>query len=151
VGTRGFMAPEQESGDPDLDTPADVYALGRVLQEVVRATAMPAPPELDALVREALAFEPRLRPTARELAERVPRSLDGDRDHERRRALAADALAEAHRALAADDRALAMSSAGRALALDPESAEAAGIVTSLMVEAPRELPGDLEAALAEDD
>ena len=45
--------------------------------------------------------------------------LDGDRDLERRRALANEQLAPQD-ALAADDRATAMRRAGRALALDPE-------------------------------
>jgi hypothetical protein len=44
-----------------------------------------------------------------------------------------------------------MSAAGRALALDPVSAEAASLVSQLMLEPPRELPAPLRQRLAERD
>ena len=100
-------------------------------------------PELEAACLAALAAHPADRPTARELAEKLQRYLDGDRDLGRRRALAAEELERANAALVTDDRATAMASAGRALALDPESRSAARIVTSLLLEPPRELPAEL--------
>jgi len=53
-------------------------------------------------------------------------------------------------ALAAGDRAKAMQSAGRALALDPES-DAAALVTQLMLEPPAKLPAEVEARMHERD
>ena len=78
--------------------------------------------------------------------------LDGDRDLERRRVIAEEQLASARAVLAggdADRRATAMRRAGRALALDPQSEEAAALVSSLLLEPPRQLPSDLEAGLEE--
>src|SRR5690606_32526443 len=98
-----------------------------------RAPRREVPPELDELCQAALAEEPSARPNAHELAEAVQAYLDGDRDLERRRHLAAQQLASARDALggtageargsarALPDRATAMRRAGRALALDPES------------------------------
>ena len=110
----------------------------------------PIPPELDALCFAALAEAPAARPTARGLADQVQAYLDGDRDAELRRRLAAEQLALARAALAegsATARATAIPRAGRALALDPGSAEAAALVTSLIVEPPRELPPELVVEL----
>jgi serine/threonine-protein kinase len=175
MGTPGYMAPEQALGYGM--TPAlDVYALGCVLFEILTceplhprgtggaASAIAHPtqspsarrpdlaiaPELDAACVAALAEDPVARPTARELARRIQDYLDGDRDHERRRELAAAQVARARAALASGDparRADAVHAAGRALALDPESAEAADLVTSLILEPPRELPPALVASL----
>jgi hypothetical protein len=61
-------------------------------------------------------------------------------------------VARAREALASGDAARrgdAVAAAGRALALDPESVEAAELVTSLIVEAPRVLPPALVASLAD--
>jgi serine/threonine-protein kinase len=180
VGTAGYMAPEQARGDVDVAAPADVYALGAILFEILAGESLHprgqagllstvsgidgAPsrrrpdrsvaPELDAVCEAALADSPTARPTAHELAERVQRYLDGDRDLERRRALAAQQLATARAALVrghAGERGDVVRAAGRALALDPESREAAELVTRLILEPPREQPAALRAQLAASD
>jgi eukaryotic-like serine/threonine-protein kinase len=179
LGTPGYMAPEQALGY-EMTPAIDVYALGCVLFEILtceplhprgtggaasaiahpteapslRRPDLAIPPELDAACVAALAEEPGVRPSARELARRVQDYLDGDRDLERRRELAAAQLARARDALASGDparRADAVHAAGRALALDPESSEAADLVTSLIVEPPRVLPPALVASLDEAD
>jgi serine/threonine-protein kinase len=173
LGTPGYMSPEQVRGE-EAGTKADVYALGAILFEILtgeslhprgeaalgstlskpreaparRASERAIPPELDGVCFDALAEEPDERPTARELANRVQAYIDGDRDVERRRALAAEQIAAARDALASsarDARATAMRSAGRALALDPESTEAASLVSTLLLEPPasRNMPPDL--------
>jgi len=172
LGTPGYMAPEQIKGHPAMPA-ADVYALGVILFEIlVREPLHPrgapalahtlsqpqvAPsarsgeraiaPELDDACRDALAEDPEARPTARQLAERVQTYLDGDRDVERRRELAAEQLERARAALACDDRAAAIHAAGRALALDPQSSAAAALVTKLIVEPPTTMPAELAARL----
>ena len=179
LGTPGYMSPEQIRGS-EVGPAADVYSLGAMLFEILageplhprgdaalattlshpqiapaqRAVDRTIPPELDAACFDALAEEPARRPTARELADRVQAYLDGDRDIERRREIAAEQLSSARDALehgGPDARATAMRRAGRALALDPKSVEAAELVTSLMLEPPKELPPDLVASLAEAD
>ncbi|HET9627501.1 MAG TPA: serine/threonine-protein kinase, partial [Kofleriaceae bacterium] len=128
MGTPGYMAPEQALGY-QMSSAVDVYALGCVLFEILtgeplhprgaagaaNAIAQPtvAPstrrpertiaPELDAACVAALAEDPAARPSARQLAERIQDYLDGDRDLERRRVLAAAQVAEARAALASGD------------------------------------------------
>ncbi|HUS32709.1 MAG TPA: serine/threonine-protein kinase [Kofleriaceae bacterium] len=177
LGTPGYMAPEQVRG-AEAGTKADVYALGAILFEILAgeplhprgeaalastltspqeaptrrvAERRQIPPELDGVCFDALAEEPAARPSARELADRMQAYLDGDRDVERRRTMAAQQLASAREALDTNDRATAIRRAGRALALDPESADAATLVTSLLLEPPDEMPKDLVEQLAADD
>ena len=178
LGTPGYMAPEQIDSNSGVSPAADVYALGSTLFEILTgeplhprghpalATTLAsdgeAPskrrpertiaPELDAACTQALSLLPAMRPTARELGERVQRYLDGDRDIERRRTLAAEQLELARAALAAggpEHRSDAIIATGRALGFDPGSAEAADLLTSLIVTPPSELPADLVRSLAE--
>ena len=169
LGTPGFMAPEQMRGD-EVGPSADVYALGALLFEILageplhppgkpaisstltKPTQSPAQrrpdrgiaPELDALCVAALAEDKDKRPSARVLADRVQRYLDGDRDLERRKILAREQLEIAH---TASNREEAGQAASRALALDPESTEAAKLVSQLILEPPKEIPPELAAAL----
>jgi hypothetical protein len=105
-------------------------------------------PELEAIAFKATARAPDDRfPTARELSDAVERYLDGDRDTERRRALAGDHAREAaeiaaRRDLTIEDRRRAMHDVSRALALDPENADALGTLVRLLTELPAEMPKD---------
>jgi serine/threonine-protein kinase len=181
LGTPGYMSPEQVRGE-EAGTKADVYALGAILFEILageplhprgeaalgstltspqvaparRASDKTIPPELDLVCFDALAEQPAERPSARELADRVQAYLDGDRDLERRHALAAEQLESARDALASgepDARSTAMRRAGRALALDPKSTDAAALVSTLLLEAPSpdRMPAELESYLASEE
>ncbi|NVB84336.1 MAG: serine/threonine protein kinase [Kofleriaceae bacterium] len=174
LGTPGYMAPEQLQRVGDTGRPADIYALGSILFEILageplhprgptaiastvgnEAVTSPAkrrsdravPPELDSVCTSMLAIDPSSRPTARKVAERVQAYLDGDRDVARRKTMAVDLVWTARASVNEGRRADAMRLAGRALALDPESAGAAEIVTTLMLEPPAEPPPELRDAL----
>lgn len=67
AGTRDYVAPEQLRGEP-VGPASDVYALGQVLRYLAGS---PAPPPLDRIIRVCTADEPRLRPSADEVAERL--------------------------------------------------------------------------------
>jgi serine/threonine-protein kinase len=178
LGTPGYMSPEQLQQAAEAGRPADIYALGAILFEILAgeplhprgptalqstvtnaAITAPArrrpdrsvPPELDFLCSSMVAMDPASRPTARKAAERVQAYLDGDRDVARRRQLAIDLVWNARNDLNEGRRGEAMSSAGRALALDPELPEAAEIVTTLMLEPPNEPPAELAQALDQHD
>ena len=178
LGTPGYMAPEQLQKVADAGRPADIYALGAVLFEILageplhprgptalqstiggEAITSPAqrraeravPPELDAICMAMLQMDPTSRPNARRVAERVQAYLDGDRDVARRREIATDLVWGARAALDDGRRADAMRAAGRALALDPESRDAGQLITRLMLEPPLEPPPELANALRETD
>jgi len=107
------------------------------------------PPELDSIVGTMVAMDPTARPSARKVAECVEAYLDGDRDIGRRRTMAVDLVWSARAALHEGRTAEAMSASGRALALDPESAEAAEHVSRVILTPPVDPPPDLRAALDE--
>ncbi|CAN5546611.1 hypothetical protein BH11MYX1_BH11MYX1_33670 [soil metagenome] len=175
-GTPGYMSPEQLQQAAEAGRPADIYALGAILFEVLAGEplhprgptalqstiggaviASPAkrrperavPPELDTVVLAMVAMDPSSRPSARKVAERVESYLDGDRDFARRRTMAVDLVWSARAAFNEGRSAEAMSSSGRALALDPESTEAAELVTRVILTPPADPPSDLRAALDE--
>ena len=181
LGTPGYMAPEQIEDASAAGTAADVYALGSILFEILageglhpkglgaltstlrgvdegphkRRPEREIAPELDALCISALATNPNDRPSVKLLAEHLQGYLDGDRDVERRRTLAASQVERARAALASRDtrrRGEAMQAAGHALVLDPYSNDAAEIVRGLMFAPPGgariELPAELDRELA---
>ena len=171
LGTPGYMAPEQMRGET-IDQRTDVFALGCTLFEILTGQpAMPrdhafeltlsapwfrpleaapdVPPELDELCARATMADPAKRcASARDLADAVQRFLDGDRDLERRRELAASHARRAQQVLASDTheaRAEAMREAGSAIALDAGNRDAQAVLARLLLEPPKQVP---PAALA---
>ena len=75
AGTRGFMAPEQERGEP-VDPRADVFALGRILGSFMGGETVPK--ALRAIIAKATSPSPIDRYTdAAKLADDVARFSDG--------------------------------------------------------------------------
>ena len=176
LGTPGYMAPEQLQKAAEAGRPADIYALGSILFEILAGEplhprgpqALPSTvgneavtsvakrrperqvaPELDALAAAMVQMDPTQRPTARRVADRIQAYLDGDRDVARRKTMAIDLVWTARALFDENNRADAMRAASRALALDPESTEAAQLITALMLEPPKEPPPELRSTLRE--
>ena len=84
IGTRGYMAPEQERGETAAIGPrSDVWSLGAILRELATAACAPAgarlPRPLAAIVARATAALPADRyASAAELARDVVRFVDGE-------------------------------------------------------------------------
>lgn len=80
LGTRGYMAPEQEAGAVDLvDRWSDVYALGALLRFLLRDATGPSIRPLQAIATMAMATRPEDRYASVEaLAADVRGAIDGD-------------------------------------------------------------------------
>lgn len=186
VGTAGYLAPEQAAGGSATVGPqADVYALGSMIFEAVTlrrlhpgeminerlastiggtesrpsAFAEGIPPELDRIcVRATEVLPSRRYPSAQDLLDDLRAFLDGARDVEMRRemaarhvALAREAVVEAERggpeAEAARGRALR--ELGAAVALDPEDEGTVDLMMEVLLSPEDELPEEVERELYE--
>jgi serine/threonine-protein kinase len=170
------MAPEQMA-DPAVAPNADVYSLGLILFELltlerardpnavfapvdarpsVRAPYRNVAPELETICVKAVEPDPADRyPSARAMQEAINRYLEGDRETEQRRQLAAQHMTTARIALgtatartgseAEKERGIAMSELARAVALDPTNGENVSMLADIMANP----PGDVPAAVGD--
>ena len=188
MGTPGFMAPEQIDGGP-VGPWTDVYSLGTILFEILtreplhprkspvaaisstrqgvearpskRRPELHVPPEFDAILIRATAADPEQRfPSARALAEAIESYLDGHRDQQLRKDIAAGYAVRAQEAVSeldagtTDDDALqraALRHVGRALALDPDNSKATELLRQLMLREPHEDPPEVQRAASRTD
>jgi serine/threonine-protein kinase len=142
------------SGRAELLKSTKIGANARISE---RAPDQDVAPELEALCVEATALLLNERTArARDLHDAVARFLEGDRDLLRRRELAGGhattAREAADRAFAGgpeanEDRALALSELGRALALTPDDPDLALMLGKLLTEPPSEPPPEALAAV----
>jgi serine/threonine-protein kinase len=153
---RGYVGIQSAVAGRDARPSVRAKHPGVTAPTVGRGSREDVPPELDAVCVAATAVDRDQRiATARELGERVQRFLDGDRDVELRRELARAHLDRAWTAFDGRDDAdggrEAMREATAALALDPALDGAAELVGRLMLEPPREIPKEVDDALAADE
>lgn len=183
MGTPGYMSPEQMRGRP-VDARSDIYALGCMIFEAVtleplhprdsvdtlrrstldglsdarpsaRVSGRNIPPELDVICVRATQVEERQRyRTARELHDALEAYLAGDRDEERRAALAADRIESARKVLDSTTsagelsaRVNAIRELTAAISLRPDDPEALRLLARALTDAPETLPPEAEAAL----
>jgi serine/threonine-protein kinase len=182
LGTLGYMPGEQLRGEWSRVGPtADVFALGAILFELltvqpliprgdaytmvtntndgvearpsVRAPELELEPELDEICVRATATNPEDRyASAGELQQALERFLDGERNSQLRRDLAAAHIDAARRQLAAassdlEARRVALGEVGRALALDPDNPHVLELLESLLAAPTQALPEEVERAV----
>ena len=182
MGTPMYMAPEQMA-DPDVGPEADVFSLGAILFEIltgkklrdvralyapvearpsVRAPEAKVPPELETICVKATMLDATERlGTARALQEAVARYLEGDRELEQRRVLAAghatrakDALKRAEDANGEayeQERGMAIRELVRALALEPTNREHVATLAEVMAQRPAVMPAAVAREIETED
>ena len=131
---------------------------GAIVRPSLRAPERDVPPELEAMCLKATALDPEDRyATVRELHEDLECYLEGDRDQHLRRSMSQEHAARA-KAMAAQSasgdagadnaRSEALRMVGRALALDPQNAEALRTMVELLTKPPSEMPPEAMAEMA---